>query len=352
MIARDSDDQLPASESSSWATSRNPINKPARHECESCNERKGLDEVFGTSCGHHYCHDCLNTLFRLSTVDETLFPPRCCRQEIPLLSAEVYLSANLVLEFLKKSLEYRTMDRTYCSQPTCSQFIPANIKGEAAVCATCSTVTCTICKGGSHIGDCPQDIGIQLTLATAQEQGWQRCLNCQSMVELDVGCNHITWVVSLTYVDCLTSAIVVDAEHNSATSAACLGRPAIALYSMRPGFWPGRRKLSSDKTLLPQQSRRSGSSKSWNIFGSVMIVAISFGKDLKDVTCAKIVAKYFPDSSMNVRSACFGRAADAKTIAFEVFTHPMTEGNMEPLQKEGNRANFLKYVFGERQGFF
>jgi hypothetical protein len=51
-----------------------------------------------------------------------------------------------------------------------------------------------VCKA-NHTGDCPEDVGLQQVLDAAQEYGWQRCYNCRRVVELDIGCNHITSVL-------------------------------------------------------------------------------------------------------------------------------------------------------------
>lgn len=181
-------------ESSRWAAARENTSKTIRHECVCCGGHKRAFETFRTPCGHFYCQECLTQLFELSTTDETLFPPRCCREEIPLTSVRLYLSSELVQRFREKAVEFRTSDRTYCSRPTCSAFItPANITSERATCTACFTDTCTICKGNSHDGDCPADTATQQVLEAAREQGWQRCYNCRRLVELDVGCNHMTY---------------------------------------------------------------------------------------------------------------------------------------------------------------
>jgi hypothetical protein len=73
-------------------------------------------------CRHIYCVGCLRNLFTASLQDETLMPPRCCRQEIPVALAQ--LTPEEIEEFNAKRLENSTVDRLYCSQPTCSAFIP------------------------------------------------------------------------------------------------------------------------------------------------------------------------------------------------------------------------------------
>ena len=161
--------------------------------CIACDGDTPRPDVCQTPCGHYYCRECLHTLFELSTTDETLYPPRCCRQIIPLPSAKLYLDAALIRAFEEKSIEFKSSDRTYCCQPTCSSFITsATISGEQATCAVCGTITCTICKSNAHSGDCPEDVATQQVLETARQEGWQRCYNCRRIVELDVGCNHMT----------------------------------------------------------------------------------------------------------------------------------------------------------------
>ena len=192
--AANEDEQTARGESSRWAASRENTLDRALHQCASCGDHKRTFETFRAPCQHYYCQECLTELFELSTTDEMLFPPRCCRQEIPLTSVRLYLTGELVQRFQNKIVEFQTSDRTYCSRPTCSAFItPEDITGERAKCTSCFTVTCTICKGTNHDGDCPADTATQQMLEAAREQGWQRCYNCRRVVELDVGCNHMTY---------------------------------------------------------------------------------------------------------------------------------------------------------------
>lgn len=194
------DDGSASGESSAWAASRQKVSTVTRHKCTACDTARAFSDIFQAPCGHHYCQECLHTLFELSTTDETLFPPRCCRQQISLTSVKLYLNSKLIHAFEQKSIEFRTSDRTYCSQPACSSFIASdNITGERATCTVCGTSTCTICKCNSHNGDCPEDIATQQVLETAREQGWQRCYNCRRLVELDVGCNHMMYVLILIW---------------------------------------------------------------------------------------------------------------------------------------------------------
>ena len=187
----DNDDSTVA-ESSARAASRQGNSPTASRQCIACDATKPLFDVCRTPCGHFYCQECIQNLFKSSTTDETMFPPRCCRKVIPLASVKIYLSASTVQEFEKKSMEFQASDSIFCSQQDCSSIIPrAKITGDQAICENCGTQTCTTCKTKAHDGDCPQDVATQQTLETARKHGWQRCYNCRRLVELVYGCNSI-----------------------------------------------------------------------------------------------------------------------------------------------------------------
>ena len=189
----DEDDTQP--ESSSWAASR-PRTKATKAPlvaCTCCGDAYATHDVARCPCSHEYCRECLETLFKNSLVDESLFPPRCCHQPIPLEDNRAFLSARLVGEFQAKRVELETVNRTYCHRPACSTFVPIQfIRDDVATCVRCRTKTCTICKGAGHQGDCPQDTGTQELLRVAEENGWKRCYACRRLVELDHGCNHMS----------------------------------------------------------------------------------------------------------------------------------------------------------------
>jgi hypothetical protein len=178
-------------ESSSWAQSREPPIPTT--ECISCGDAHPTTDVAHCPCSHCYCRVCLASLFRASMLDEALFPPRCCREPIPLDANRKFLAADLTGQFQAKKIEFETKDRTYCHRPECSTFVPPQfIHGDVATCVRCQRRTCAICKGVSHVGECPRDEAAQEVLRLAQENGWQRCYACRRVVELDHGCNHMS----------------------------------------------------------------------------------------------------------------------------------------------------------------
>lgn len=166
--------------------------------CCSCQDDKLHIDTVQLSCEpepHSYCADCLVELFERSMKDTELFPPRCCRIPIPLDLAKVFFTPEFVKTFEEKSVELSTPNPTYCSDSSCSKFVsPTSIKDEVATCPACHHTTCTRCKNTTHDGLCPDDPNKRALMDTARQEGWQQCYSCRNMVELDVGCNHMTYV--------------------------------------------------------------------------------------------------------------------------------------------------------------
>lgn len=176
-------------ESSTWASSRK---ESQTRECVACNDQFPPLALLRSSCSHEYCRSCLLGLVRSSLQDESLFPPRCCGQTIPVEQGR-WFSPQLVGQFQARKLEFDTPNRTYCSEPSCSTFIPPPfINGETATCPRCARRTCIHCKGAYHTGVCPSDIASQQVLQLAAENGWQKCYSCSRVVELGTGCYHMS----------------------------------------------------------------------------------------------------------------------------------------------------------------
>ncbi|KAI5123513.1 hypothetical protein M0805_006673 [Coniferiporia weirii] len=146
-------------------------------------------------CGHHYDESCITELFTAATSDESLFPPRCCRREILLEQVKAYLKTSTLKLFEEKSLEFSTQVRLYCSNKTCSRFLGP--RGDAAsnvVCPTCYSSTCALCSELGHPKEvpCKDDDAAQAVFALGRENGWQQCPGCRQLVELNIGCYHMT----------------------------------------------------------------------------------------------------------------------------------------------------------------
>jgi len=83
----DDDDQnetILQPESSAWGASRAGKSKQKLGHCVACGDTKDFFDVARVPCDHEYCRECLASLFQASMKDESLFPPRCDGQPIPL----------------------------------------------------------------------------------------------------------------------------------------------------------------------------------------------------------------------------------------------------------------------------
>ncbi|KAK5111178.1 hypothetical protein LTR85_012227 [Meristemomyces frigidus] len=122
---------------------------------------------------HEYCRECLSQLFELSMTDESLFPPRCDNEPIPLSLVRIFLPSDLAKRFEMAYPELSAKNRVYCNDPKCSAWIPKTAIAEdtdIGTCMKCERTTCAICKAPSHTGDCPEDTGLQQLVSTANTE--------------------------------------------------------------------------------------------------------------------------------------------------------------------------------------
>lgn len=164
-------------------------------DCSSCSGSFPSPDIKQVRCEDWYCPVCLEQLFRLSMMDKTLYPPRCCQQTIPLEDVRTFLPRELVLEFAAKKEELDDHQPLYCRIKSCSAYIGVKKRiGRWACCAEsdCNTTTCTEGDHAPHDGACPPDVATQQVLEVAAQQGWRACPQCKMLVELTIGCNHMT----------------------------------------------------------------------------------------------------------------------------------------------------------------
>ena len=167
--------------------------------CEACGDKYDADHCYQAPCQHWYCDEDLAQLFRASMTDQALYPPRCCRQQMPFEDVQLFLDPKLRQEFGARKEELDEKQPTYCHVPACSTYLGQATKdGSEATCPACGTKTCVLCKQAGHAGDCPTDEAAKQTEDLAKAQGWQRCIDCRRLVELNLGCNHMTCVPPLS----------------------------------------------------------------------------------------------------------------------------------------------------------
>ena len=170
----------------------------SRVNCIICNESSRYFETLKTPCDHYYCRDCLVGLVEAFTRDESLFPLRCCQDPIPVVEVLPTLSLALRSLFQQKNAEFSvlTRDRLYCSNHNCSTFLGSSegrLSLSSVECPRCLTNTCPRCKELSHPGDgCGVNTSNEALQALAKSQGWQTCPGCNAVVELNLGCYHMT----------------------------------------------------------------------------------------------------------------------------------------------------------------
>ncbi|KAG2152103.1 hypothetical protein BD769DRAFT_1342703, partial [Suillus cothurnatus] len=110
-----------------------------------------------------------------------------------------HLTRELLAEFTLKAQEFGTLKRVYCVAPTCSRFLGPLHEGFFTKVFTCPSPTCGITTCGSCRGRhegfshrCTPDADTEQVLTLSRASGWARCPGCAQMIELNMGCFHMT----------------------------------------------------------------------------------------------------------------------------------------------------------------
>ncbi|KAJ5209605.1 hypothetical protein N7449_003984 [Penicillium cf. viridicatum] len=71
------------------------------------------------------------------------------------VAASQFIGIEVTKRFKERKTEISASERTYCSNKTCSRYIPPyNIRRGVGTCQFCTARTCTGCKKQGHRGDC------------------------------------------------------------------------------------------------------------------------------------------------------------------------------------------------------
>lgn len=205
-------------------------------ECSSCCDTQDLSRLIKASCDHHYCRDCFEQFIEAGLQTTDGFPPSCCKIPIAFNVVANNVSIPLFHRYRSRQEEIQNATALYCSILGCGVRIESDkINGTThrATCKACYRDTCTKCRGevpikreDRHI--CKKDPGREAVLALAKQEGWQACYKCGTMVSLNFGCHHMTYVPISTFYGPLTDrTIVAAARQSSVTSVANLGRHAV-----------------------------------------------------------------------------------------------------------------------------
>lgn len=169
--------------------------------CVVCDDRVSARNALHTPCGHYYCKGCAVDLVQAFTRDESLYPLRCCQVNIPANDVVPFISFTLKKVFDAKNAEWSVLanDRIYCCNPTCSAFLGSSIdkrhlEGVPCTSLRCRASTCPRCKQVAHPNelDCSTNRATEEVRALAKQEGWQTCPGCHTIIELNVGCYHMT----------------------------------------------------------------------------------------------------------------------------------------------------------------
>lgn len=177
--------------------SSKPVVQTPRYECAVCSEEVRDGRIVRGTCGHDYCPDCISNLVETCIRDESLYPPRCCKQPLAYSTFVSYLSLSVRKSFELKQVELDVpaTSRIYCPRPTCSAFVGSSqtIFSSYVACGKCATYICTRCRQPAHPGTlCSENSAIKAVRELARVNQWQTCPGCKTIVELSTGCYHIT----------------------------------------------------------------------------------------------------------------------------------------------------------------
>ncbi|KAG1780028.1 hypothetical protein EV702DRAFT_1024339 [Suillus placidus] len=177
---------------------RAPPRRATGHNCVICQDPIFGEEVLAP-CNHFFDIGCITDLFRSAMHDERLYPPRCCHQNIPLPQVRTHLTQAFLTEFELKAQEFGTLKRVYCVESTCSRFLGPLYIGDSNKIFTCPSPKCTATTCGKCRGryqrfthSCTPDAETEVVLTLSRASGWSRCPGCAQMIELSLGCFHMT----------------------------------------------------------------------------------------------------------------------------------------------------------------
>ena len=176
---------------------RHMLPSHAGYMCLCCVCREHELSVFQAPCGHDYCAPCLRKLALAAIADISLLPLRCCTKhfDLEILERTGILSEEEFEALHDRCIELTTAKPLYCCEKACSAFIrPDLIVSDVVECPECSKKVCVSCCEEAHAADadCPLTLKQNEVLEMAESVGWKQCFNCNRMVELIHGCNHMT----------------------------------------------------------------------------------------------------------------------------------------------------------------
>ena len=186
------------------------LTKSLSKTCVVCDEKTYFYAEAPCKDCHVHCSDCLTKLFTNAMLDRSLLPVRCCKVEMDQNLARYVLTVEDFEKFAQIQYEEQTVNKMYCSNVKCAAFLDLDRLMDLGLvdddhkfqCPSCDTTHCASCQTVNHPGmDCftymsvPEEQRNATDAAffeLARSEGLQRCKQCRAVVQLVVGCNHMT----------------------------------------------------------------------------------------------------------------------------------------------------------------
>ncbi|KEQ71256.1 hypothetical protein M436DRAFT_65408 [Aureobasidium namibiae CBS 147.97] len=173
-----------------------------------CDVRRDKHEnVFTPECDHAYCFPCLNQLSKQFIRQESTFPVSCCNHEVSYGQVQKESELHVRIQFAAAQEEYsrhhpyrkignplisisRDRSLTKNFSHTSMTGIISSIVATSVGAGDTSTDAAVAQHSPLPTGKCTMgDAGLE---SLARTQGWQTCNRCKSVVQLSMGCNHVT----------------------------------------------------------------------------------------------------------------------------------------------------------------
>jgi E3 ubiquitin-protein ligase RNF144 len=195
-----SDEIYESAESANAESHQNPesdansISEPkpeSEIECDAHGCAVAASLIMKLVCSHVYCHECVTKLFNDCVhKDRFQYPPRCCGEAMPFSKCHLFLPTNLVkdVEAVHAGLERKTPG----TAPSVLICLKLRTSREASVRAQNVKQRHARHVSSGNMRIYPEDPHDQAVKKVAEKAGWQKCSECDRVVQLEIGCFHIT----------------------------------------------------------------------------------------------------------------------------------------------------------------
>jgi ariadne-1 len=167
-----------------------------------CTETLPKKDTLVLKCNCRWCFKCIEHVFSQATKNRADMPPKCCEEINPVHYGSTLrnrLPKRLVDLYNLKRQEFALKRPMYCPAKDCGEWIqPSMIKKDPATgramgtCPKCRSKSCYQCRAKWHSGKtCEQTDRDAILNLVSNNQRFQRCYRCKTVVEISTGCSHM-----------------------------------------------------------------------------------------------------------------------------------------------------------------